>query len=262
MEVIERRLKKFGFETRPFNVYTSKEAEEEGVEFKYWKSCRPGDWGVTDDEWVTECLDEYKSKNTTQLVFSCGRVWVNERSKFEFAPRLRTGNFYGTSTDTWQEQEMKRTRTKRAVTAYAHMFLSGKPVDWNFIGEIYRPDQQRPDLTVRRLFKEKEIERLIDKKIRELGDERGITEDTAFEWIEKAAEMAKEKKDPSNLMRAAENLIKIFGMEPKKQIMTDTMEIDLSRQIEGTIEKEQARLVAKKEKEGYVEELASDNEGS
>ena len=51
-------------------------------------------------------------------------------------------------------------------------------------------------------------------------------------------------------------------MEPKKQIMTDTMEIDLSRQIEGTIEKEQARLVAKKEKEGYVEEIASDNEGS
>ena len=92
-----------------------------------------------------------------------------------------------------------------------------------------------------------------DKKIRELGEERGISEDTAFEWIQEAAAMSLKKQDPSNLMRAAENLIKIFGMEPRKQVITDTMEIDLSRQIEGTIEKEHAKLVAKKEKSGFME---------
>ena len=253
MEVIERKLKKYGFQLRPFNVYTASEAKEEGIGYKPWRECIPGDWGQTDDGWVVECLNQYKSGGAIQLMFSCGRAWVNKYSKLEFTPRLTTKNFYGTTHDSWQAEEMKKSRTVRAVTAYAHMFLSGTPIKWDLIGRIYRPDQLRPDITARRLFKEKEIIGLIDKKIRELGEKRGISEDTAFEWIQKAAEMAEKKEDSSNLMRAAENLIKIFGMEPKKQITTDTMEIDLSRQIEGTIEKEQAKLVAKKEKEGFLE---------
>ena len=102
---------------------------------------------------------------------------------------------------------------------------------------------------------------MIDKKIRELGEKRGISEDTAFEWIQKAAEMAEKKEDSSNLMRAAENLIKIFGMEPKKQIQTDTVQVDLSRQIEGQIEKEEARLTAKKEREGFeIDDSIDDGE--
>jgi hypothetical protein len=49
-------------------------------------------------------------------------------------------------------------------------------------------------------------------------------------------------------------------MEPKKQIQTDTMQIDLSRQIEGQIEKEEAKLVAKKELEGFEVDNSSDDE--
>ena len=253
MEVIERKLKKYGFELRPFNVYTASEANSKNIAYKPWRECLPGDWGLTDDDWVVECLDQYKSGGAIQLMFSCGRVWVNKYSRLEFTPRLTTRNFYGTTSDSWQAEEMKKGRTIRAITAYAHMFLSGTPIKWDLIGRIYRPDQVRPDITARRLFKEKEIIGLIDKKIRELGEERGISEDTAFEWIQEAAAMSLKKQDPSNLMRAAENLIKIFGMEPRKQVITDTMEIDLSRQIEGTIEKEHAKLVAKKEKSGFME---------
>jgi len=261
MEVIERKLKKFGFKLRPFKVYTVEEAEQSNLKYVYWKEAKIGNWALTDDGWVVECLDEYKSNGNTQLMFSCGRAWVNERSVLEFTPRLETRNFYGTSADSWQIQEGKKGRTQRVITMYAHMLIDGKPIKWDLLGRIYRPDQLRPDVTVKRLFKEKEITGLIDKKIRELAEERGITEDTAFSWIEKAAAMAEKKGDASNLMRAAENLVKIFGMEPKKQIQTDTVQVDLSRQIEGQIEKEEARLTAKKEREGFeIDDSIDDGE--
>tara|TARA_R110002051_G_scaffold106353_1_gene179456 strand:- start:12384 stop:13166 length:783 start_codon:yes stop_codon:yes gene_type:complete len=251
MEVIERKLKKFGFKLRPFKVYTAEEAKQDGLKYVYWKDASVGDWAQTDDGWIVECLSEYKSNGNAQLMFSCGRAWVNDRSRLEFTPRLETRNFYGTSADSWQVSEGKKGRTQRVITMYAHMLLDGKPIKWDLLGRIYRPDQLRPDITVKRLFKEKEITGLIDKKIRELAADRGITEDTAFAWIEKAAAMAEKKGDASNLMRAAENLVKIFGMEPKKQIQTDTMQIDLSRQIEGQIETEQAKLTAKQELKGF-----------
>ena len=261
MEIIERRLKKFGFQLRPFYVYTLKEALDKKIKFVYWKDAKVGDWCQTDDEWVVECLGEYKASKGTQLVFSCGRAWVNKNAKLEFAPRLDTKNFYGVGMDSWQDEEKRKGRTQRVVTMYVHMLLDGKPIKWDLLGQIYRPDQLRPDITVKRLFKEKEISGMIDKKIRELAEERGITEDTAFEWIEKAATMAADKGDASNLMRAAKNLVKIFGMEPKKQVQTDTMQIDLSRQIEGAIEKEEAKLIAKKEREGFDEvvEISDDS---
>jgi hypothetical protein len=253
METIERKLKKFGYRLKPFNVYTVEEAQAQDIKFKPWKKGKVGDWCETDDGWVVECIGDYKTGKKTQLMFSCGRAWVDKSSKLVFTPRLESRNFYGTGVDSWQKAELRKGRTKRVITMYAHMLLDGRPIKWDLLGRIYRPDQLRPDITVKRLFKEKEITGLIDKKIRELGKERGITEDTAFEWIQKAAEIAAKKEDASNLMRAAENVVKIFGMEPKKQIQTDTMQIDLSRQIEGQIEKEEAKLVAKQEREGFSE---------
>ena len=49
MEVIERKLKKFGFKLRPFKVYTAEEAKQDGLKYVYWKDASVGDWAQTDD---------------------------------------------------------------------------------------------------------------------------------------------------------------------------------------------------------------------
>tara|TARA_R100001082_G_C4349390_1_gene153822 strand:- start:230 stop:946 length:717 start_codon:yes stop_codon:yes gene_type:complete len=232
-----------------YPIYTKQEALDRDISFKEWKVCTAGDFGVSDDGYIAECVKRTKYKKQTEIQFPFGKAWISKTAKLLYEPRRLTGNYDGVSSRSWQDIEARKSRTKNVVDVYVRMLLNGGPIDWQQLGEMYRSDQKRPDLTVKRLFKLEKVKKMVDKRIDDALKERGIDEGEVLDVIADAIAIAKEKKDPSNMLKGAETYVRILDMLPKKAVQTDTMQIDMTSQILDDIEKEEKRLKLEQKKE-------------
>jgi hypothetical protein len=139
---------------------------------------------------------------------------------------------------------------------YAEMMLNGGKIDWGVLGSVYRNDQQRPDLTAKRLFKQERIQKMLDDEIQKALSERNISQGEVLDMIISGIDIARENKDASNVLRGAEQFVKILDMLPKKSIQTDTVQIDMTNTILDKIAKEEKKsLKMSQKKEAPYEEI-------
>ncbi len=219
MDVLTRRI---GGKAQEFRVYSKEEADATGIKYVHWKQAQPGDWALSDDGYVGECLKSkaYTDRNRAKVLvtLSFGRMWVYPSAKLEYLPRKAKGAYSYCSPTTWADVEARMTRTKRTVHAYALMVIDGQGVDWKKLGLIYRPDQRIPGATVRRLFKQEAIREMIDKRFRELISARGITEGDVIDMLLNAFKMAGNNKDAKEMRMVAEDFSKMLDMYPSKEV--------------------------------------------
>ena len=249
MDFITRKFKKNEFRNVTYPVYSKEEASNREIEYKSWKECKEGDYGISDDGYIAECIYRKQYKDVDQVTFPYGRQWVN-KSRLEYLPHRSAGQYSQVGVRPWHEQEAKKTRTKNVVKAYAAMMLGGDKIDWNLLGKIYRKDQERPDLTASILFKTERIQKMLDDEIQKALKDRDIAQGDVLDMLLGAIEIAKENKDPSNMLRGAEQFVKILDMLPKKSMTTDTVQIDMSNTILDQIatqEKKSLKMSQKKE---------------
>ena len=130
------------------------------------------------------------------------------------------------------------------------MMLGGHLIDWNLIGNVYRSDQERPDLTAKRLFKKERIQRMLDEEIQKALSDRNISRGDVLDIILDGITVAKENGDASNILRGAEQFVRIMDMLPKKSMQTDMVQIDMTSTILDKIateEKQSLKMSQKKE---------------
>jgi|TARA_R100000789_G_scaffold90334_1_gene87811 hypothetical protein len=232
---------------REYLIYTKDEADNKGIHYKSWKRCRGGDWGLSTDGYVAECIKrrEYKSKRgvypkgvSFNLVFPYGQAFYSERyperGSLEYRKHEQTGTYTSVSSRPTWELERDRTRTKNFVRAYVKQYLGGK-LNYSVLGRIYRSDEDNPVVRAKSLLKKKYVKDMIDKELSEILTSKGIDEGTVFDMLIEAADMARQKEQASNLLRVAENLMDIFGMKAKKEV-TQEFEADVTF-LEGIEEK-------------------------
>ena len=53
--------------SKKYKVYTKEEADTNNIEYKPWNEAREGEWGITDDNYVSEC---YSSKQLKKAMKS------------------------------------------------------------------------------------------------------------------------------------------------------------------------------------------------
>jgi|ETNvirenome_6_85_1030632.scaffolds.fasta_scaffold38177_3 hypothetical protein len=248
---ITRRIKVNDYKPKEYIVYSESEAKAERIEYKAWSECNKGDWGVSDDGYVSECLNVLPTKFTDFMLFPYARAFRGQR--LSFIPHWESKNFYSVSAKTWAEMEAKRNRTRHAVALYAQYLNAGIKPDWMKIGRVYRPDQKKPDLTAKRLFKQKEVKQMVDKEMARIFEDRGVSKGSVLDMRLDAIGIAKKKSDPSNMLRGVEGLETLMDMKPSTKTVTDTIQIDRTAEIRDMIAKEESRLTLSREQE--VEEL-------
>lgn len=238
-------------------IYTEAEAKAVGRSYVPWSSAQRGDWGLTDDGYIAECIDRKTYKGRDFIRFSFAGVWLNQKARFGFLPFFNSGNFGGTSPRGWLELEMGRTRFKLTVRAMAKMILGGN-VDYEKLALLYRTDQKEPVLSLRRLLRRKEVKAKVAQQVDLLMDEAGLTDEYALKKLKAAIEMAEIGfpnrngdivPDLSNMLRGLENLIELRNMRPKSTKFIETAEFDVSRSIQGTIESESKTLTMSRQSE-------------
>ena len=103
---------------------------------------------------------------------------------------------------------------------------------------------------------EKVVKDMVSEKLKEIMSQKGIDKGFVLDTILKAIDIAEEKQDVSNMLRAAENFVEMLEMKPNKKVTTDTLQIDMTNQIMDQIETEEKKMVASRK----TEELESNDE--
>ena len=72
-----------------YPIYTKDEADKKKLKYVYWKECDAGDWGITDDDYVSECVSrsDYTDRNGNTRTFvklTCGVGWCSSFSSIKF----------------------------------------------------------------------------------------------------------------------------------------------------------------------------------
>ena len=150
------------------------------------------------------------------------------------------------STKSYNELEAQTGRAALAVDAFLSYKMAGLQPDMHKIGTLYRPDQDNPVIAAKRLFKTKEAKKMIEEKLKEVLTDREIDEGFVLDTIKEAIEVAKVKENSADMIRAAKELSIFLDMAPKTKQVTETLELDMSHQIEANYEKQQKKLVATK----------------
>tara|TARA_R100001594_G_scaffold99392_1_gene133888 strand:- start:1141 stop:1914 length:774 start_codon:yes stop_codon:yes gene_type:complete len=244
MDNIKRRI---GGKHREFEIYSKDEADKKGFAYIHWKHADKGDYALSDDGYIGECLDrkvytDKKGRTKTFIKCAHGVQWVTNTGQFLYEPNKEIGNYSHVKARSWEDREVKTQRATNAVNAYVADVIGGKKPDWDMIGKIYRPDQKFPAATVRRLFKKQRIQDMVEKKLKEILLDKGITQDQVLELQLEALNLARSKGDISNFLKVTDSFMDLLQMKPGKVVTTDTMEIDMSSKILDAIETEEKKV--------------------
>mgnify|MGYP003116289775 FL=1 len=243
---ITKKLKINNFKPKDYSVYTDIEADEQGIVYKYWQECIPGEYGISDDNYVSKCIARNNYKTNTEMVYPFGRQWLGEKRKLEFEPHYASNNFSRVSTKPYSEIEARTGRAEFAVDAYLAYKMAGLSPDMHEIGKLYRPDQKNPAIAAKRLFKTKEAKKMIEEKLKEILTDKEIDEGFVLDTIKDAIEVAKVKESSADMIRAAKELSIFLDMVPKTKQVTESLEVDMTHQIEANYEEQRKKLKATK----------------
>lgn len=207
---------------RQCRALTKLEADDEGLDYVYWKDCPPMEglgWILTDDGYVLalrSCRTYEKGSSSCKFVRAWGGcAWATEKMEFNFTDFHANGRYNDTNPEkSWDELEAGKNRTKRAVDVLLASYMSTGKFDWHRAGRVYRPDEEIPEATLKRLFRKQSIRKMITEELRAMYDDIGLDEKWTAEKVKKAGEIAEEKEDPLNMLRAAQEAQKLLGMEP------------------------------------------------
>lgn len=204
-------------------VYSQAEADKADIEYVPWRDARDGQWALTDDGYVVECIYRRvcgkKANNSTSghyYEFSIGQSFETSSARLLYLPRKETGNFHSISGKRWQDSKYRKYRNRDFAKAYVYQMLAGEP-DYAKLGKIARPSSTKPVVQTKFLLNQEWMQEMIDTELEKILKKKGISEETVLDMIMKGASIAENKEDAANYLRATENLVDILGMKQKKQ---------------------------------------------
>jgi hypothetical protein len=225
-------------------VYTEEEAREHGLPVRHWRDPElvPGEFGLTDDGYAAELLGmkQYEGVGSKHLKFSICRYWTKSKELL-WEKYREAGSFYLTKPQTWIEAEAKRPRTRRAVDLCAAYIASGQRPNFEAIGRVYRPDEERPDLVAKQLLRMKTVALMVNDKIAEILARKGITQEAVIEKYEATFEEAHRRGHTNTMKSVADVYRDMLGMNPERHTREESEEIDFSHEfaLEGGVERKQ-----------------------
>jgi hypothetical protein len=251
MDTLKRKMKGVN---KVYNIYTEGEAESEGLPFLHWKLAKEGDYAITDDGYVGLCIGRknYTDKNGRVKTFVrlChGANWAGNTNRIEYMVNKAFGSYSQSNPKSWQQRESRRTRTKNLISAYVGQALSSKGFNYDVLGNIYRPDQQNPSVTVKRVLKQEFIRNMIEKKLKEIMEEKGISKSSVVDTLLEAIDIARQKQDVTNMLKTCDYFMELLEMKPSRRIITDTLQLDVSSSIADAIELEEKSLLMQRKEE-------------
>ena len=237
-----------------YTIYNKQEADEKGITYKKWQDADKGEYGISDDEYVAKGIARriYKTSNgrkNVYLRFPWGYTFYNPKGntkplkvKGRKANNTMSGKRY-------IEVQAKQDKMKNLATMFAIKPDYDIAIEWA-LGEVESWEKKK----WKRTMKTEVFKGMVREELVKLLSEHGMTEDYTLNLLEETIQLAKSKKDVTNLMRGIENLQDMHGMKEKHLVKTtDKIEAHSSAELIDDIVKEEKTLLAQRTTESSKE---------
>lgn len=191
--------------TRTYTVYTVDEAKDEGISFKHWSKCQPGEWGASDDGYVGKCIKRQRSRGGSKGIFFTypygravhphGKLVIGRDNPWDIAGKHRERP--------WET----RTPYQRLALVYGLIGHRRKAIQIAFPSA----DAAQTTRLLRATYSTK-FKKMADQKTVEILNDTGLTKSHIAKRLMKAADIAEENKDVPNLLKTIENMETLHNM--------------------------------------------------
>lgn len=276
---MELFVKNLGKRTmKVFKVYTKEEADEAGIEYKYWRELDKGDkYGMTDDGYVSEVVtlsflvDKYipwagnverkVKRDTLKVVFPFGMYfsrltkggkWNNKVCSFSDACE-REGNYRVVRRGEYISYAILDRNFKTVIKEYAKRRVCGvshkdavKQVLMYFKESVLHTPGKSNQYAKRRIEllygKRKEAQEYIVKEISEILEQYDIDDKYLIEKWKKALEIAENSKNADSMLKAIKMVGEWKGYGAKKTAVTEQIGMVSREYLEGKVVAEEQLL--------------------
>lgn len=229
-------------------IYTKEEAENEGVDYKYWKDAKKGDYALSDDNYVAKVIQRRKYKSNNGVNSYCVRMpfgYAFHSPKYPTQKLKAEGRQSNATLSGKPQLEVKKNSTvwRNLSLAYSTCFNMDLAIDLVF--DNAGVSKRR---TYKRYMRTKEFQSMVKDELKGVLKEKGYGETDVIDLLSKGLQMAEKKNDVTNFLRVVENMQEMLGMKDKNVIKTThTLEATANRKLLDEIAEEEASLVATKE---------------
>ncbi len=200
---------------KTYKVFREEEANESGLAFKHWREVEEGDYGASDDGYVSQVISKrvYTSssgRNSIYLRFPWGYTFFNPKypsKKLVVAGRKTNVTFTGKS---YIEVQSGQDKMKNLAQMFALKPDYDLAIEWA-LGAVTSSQRRK----WKRTMKSEVFKKMVRDELQKLLFEHGLTEKYTLDLLEDAIKVAKDKKDVPSMMRAVENLQDMHGMKEK-----------------------------------------------
>ena len=230
-----------------YTVYRKEEADKKGINYVYWKMADVGQYAISDDEYVAKVINrkEYPSnhnKDNIYLRFPWGYTFFNPKYA---SKRLKVSGRKTNTTLSGKpalEVKSKQDMMKNLAKAYSVTWDYNLALD--MVLGSYTPSEFKK---WKRMMKTEVFDKMIKEELADLLTDHGLDKTYTLDLFAKVIEMAQDKKDVTNLMRAVENLQGMHGMKDKQLVKTtESIEAISNTKLIDELREEEDKLIATK----------------
>ena len=234
-------------ESTHYPIYKEKEAKERGITYKPWKQASIGDNALSDDGYVANVLSR------REYVDNTGRKNIYMRFPFGytfFSPKHKTKPLHAKGRKTnvtmtgksYLEVQSKQRKMKALAMMFALKPDYEQAIEWA-LGEVNDSQRRR----WKRVMKTETFQGMVREELGKRLVEHGLDEDYTLDLLKQAIELAQDKKDISNLLKAVDNLQDMHGMKEKHLLKTtDTIEAFSSVKLIDELKEEEKGLTVQR----------------
>ena len=228
-----------------YTVYRAKEAKENDIKYKYWKDADTGDYAISDDDFVAKVINrrEYADNGTgtnIYLRFPWGYTFFSPKypsKRLKVRGRKTNTTFTGKS---YIEVQAGQDKMKNLSAMFAIKPDYDLAIEWA-LGAVTDSERRK----WKRTMKSEVFKSMVREERQKLLQDHELTEDYTFELMKETIELAKTKKDVSNLLRVVENLQELHGMKDKDMVKTvDKLEVGSASRLIDELREEEQHLIA------------------
>jgi len=228
-----------------YTIYRADEAKKQGIEYKYWKDAEKGDYALSDDDFVAKVINrrEYADNGTgtnIYLRFPWGYTFFSPKypsKRLKVRGRKTNTTFTGKS---YIEVQSGQDKMKNLSAMFALKPDYDLAIEWA-LGAVTDSERRK----WKRTMKSEVFKSMVREERQKLLQDHELTEDYTFELMKETIELAKTKKDVSNLLRVVENLQELHGMKDKDMVKTvDKLEVGSASRLIDELREEEQHLIA------------------
>jgi hypothetical protein len=229
-----------------YDILTSEEALNDNIQFKYWREAYAGDYAVSDDDIVAKLIKRTSYKNgSTYFRFPWGYCICKDVNKsFKLLAENRESK-YTFSGKPWLKVHKKQLLGDMAMV-YAMTHDKNKTIE-TVHGKDVKDSNKRK---YKRWMKSEVFTDMVREEHQKLLQKHSMDEDFTMELLKNAIDIAKDKKDVSNMLKAVDNLQEMHGMKDKATVKTtEHIEASETHKMLESLEEEERRLSITQTKE-------------